>query len=198
MNNGSALEEVIAFDQELFKKINSEWTSELLDQVLPILTDLHKHPVYLAPVLLIIVGWILRQRQRALHPFILSIFSFALSDSINHRILKPIVQRARPEFVLEHVRLLTHSHKGFSFPSNHAANVFGLAVVLSFFYPRYWIAFVLTAFTIAYSRVYVGVHFPVDVAVGALVGVSTSSLLLFSYTRTRFWTDYKNQKEPQS
>jgi undecaprenyl-diphosphatase len=70
---------------------------------------------------------------------------------------------------------IPHSH---SFPSGHTATAFAGATALSFFYPRGAPAFFVLAAAIAYSRLYVGVHFPLDVAGGIVIGVATALLLL--------------------
>ena len=57
-------------------------------------------------------------------------------------------------------------------PSNHASNIFALAVILSYFYGRIRIPLFVLASFIAISRVYVGVHYPGDVIVGGLFGYS--------------------------
>lgn len=64
-----------------------------------------------------------------------------------------------------------------SFPSGHAATAFAGATVLSFCAPRLAPAFYVLAAAIAYSRIYVGVHFPLDVLGGIVIGVATALLL---------------------
>jgi membrane-associated phospholipid phosphatase len=71
--------------------------------------------------------------------------------------------------------VIPHSH---SFPSGHTATSFAGATALSLVYPRGTPAFFLLAAAIAYSRLYVGVHFPLDVVGGAVIGVATALLLL--------------------
>jgi undecaprenyl-diphosphatase len=75
---------------------------------------------------------------------------------------------------------IPHSH---SFPSGHTATAVAGAVVLSHLAPRWTPAFVLLAAAIAYSRLYVGVHFPLDVAGGAAIGAATALLLLAAARR---------------
>ena len=70
-----------------------------------------------------------------------------------------------------------------SFPSGHAATSFAGATALSLLYPRGTPLFVLLAAAIAYSRLYVGVHFPLDVVGGAVIGVVTALLLLAAARR---------------
>ena len=75
---------------------------------------------------------------------------------------------------------IPHSH---SFPSGHTATSFAGATALSLLYPRATPAFFLLAAAIAYSRLYVGVHFPLDVVGGAVIGVATALLLLAAARR---------------
>jgi undecaprenyl-diphosphatase len=64
-----------------------------------------------------------------------------------------------------------------SFPSGHAATSFAAATVLSFARPRWAPAFFLLALAIGFSRVYVGVHYPLDVVGGAVLGVVVATAL---------------------
>lgn len=81
-------------------------------------------------------------------------------------LIKVAVPRTRPR-----VHTLVSEPHTHSFPSGHAASSFACAVVLASFAPRLrWPLFVLAAL-IAFSRAYVGVHFPLDVLVGAGVGI---------------------------
>jgi undecaprenyl-diphosphatase len=75
---------------------------------------------------------------------------------------------------------IPHSH---SFPSGHTATAFAGATLLSAFAPRAAPAFYVLAAAIAYSRLYVGVHFPLDVVGGIVIGVVTALLLLAAARR---------------
>ena len=89
-------------------------------------------------------------------------------------LVKMIVGEKRPN---DTGALITipHSH---SFPSGHTATAFAGATMLSFFVPRGAPAFYVLAAAIAYSRLYVGVHYPLDVVGGAIIGAVTALLLL--------------------
>ncbi|MEX2211168.1 MAG: phosphatase PAP2 family protein [Gaiellaceae bacterium] len=67
---------------------------------------------------------------------------------------------------------------GDSFPSGHAATSFAGAVVLARYLPGRWPVLLVLALAIAFSRVYVGVHYPLDVIAGAALGVLVATALL--------------------
>jgi undecaprenyl-diphosphatase len=94
-------------------------------------------------------------------------------------VVKLAVGESRPDEP-DPLIVIPHSH---SFPSGHTATSFAGASALSLVYPRGTPAFFLLAAAIAYSRLYVGVHFPLDVAGGAVIGVVTALLLLAAARR---------------
>lgn len=75
-----------------------------------------------------------------------------------------------------------HSH---SFPSGHAATSFACATVVAALVPSLRLPALVLAAAIGYSRLYVGVHYPLDVLAGALLGVATARLLLVTARRRR-------------
>ncbi len=101
------------------------------------------------------------------------------SDQISAHVFKPIFQRPRPchDEAIKDLVYLPNGHCGgaYGFISSHSCNVFALAVfITAFFKPYYkkiaWVMFSWAA-VIAYSRIYMGVHYPGDVIVGALIGM---------------------------
>ena len=93
------------------------------------------------------------------------------------------------------VHLLEGRGSRFGFPSNHAANCFGLAVLSSMIFKRRWYTglMLVWAVLVGYSRIYVGKHFPLDVLCGALLGVLVAwgvaygLRCLFNSTRYNRW-----------
>jgi undecaprenyl-diphosphatase len=106
-------------------------------------------------------------------PFALVVLAVAAADGIA-TLLKVAIGGTRPS---DKGSLVTipHSH---SFPSGHTAVAFAAAVVLSWLVPRAAPAFFVLALAIGYSRIYIGVHWPLDVVGGAVTGLVTALLLL--------------------
>ena len=178
-------------DRSLFQTVNQTFSNDVFDAVMPIITDLHQEPLFWAAV----TAWILSQilvpaflkrdqsdpkkrfsvyakaaAARWVKAILILSLSMGLADFISYRGIKVWVKRDRPEAAGLQPTLRTHPHSGWSFPSNHSANNFALARTVQFFAPSYAVAAHIFAFTVAFSRVYVGVHFPGDALAGALIG----------------------------
>lgn len=99
-----------------------------------------------------------------------------LCDQLSVKAFKEVFQRYRPCHNLEIKEMvhLVHDKCGakFGFVSSHAANVFGLATFLSFFFreKKYVILLIFWAAFVSYSRIYLGVHYPSDIIVGGILG----------------------------
>ena len=99
-----------------------------------------------------------------------------LTDQLSSGVIKPIFERLRPTFHPETRTAVQTAFGylggGFGFISGHATNFFGLAVFLSLVFRNPWntLLLFLLAFTTAYSRIYLGVHFVTDVVPGMLLG----------------------------
>jgi membrane-associated phospholipid phosphatase len=107
------------------------------------------------------------------------LLSFALSDYISASLIKPFFHRPRPcnnPELADAVRILVPCGSGYSFPSTHAANHFCLgmfaAVTLSRRVRWIWVICLLWATIVSYAQVYVGVHYPLDVTCGGLLGIA--------------------------
>ena len=91
-------------------------------------------------------------------------------------LIRAFYNRPRPFEVLPDLhQLLTHSPGG-SFPSGHAAFSFAIAAVVGRYYPKTSILFYGAAFSLSFSRVVVGIHWPSDIVGGAVIGIAVGLL----------------------
>ncbi|MGH9408769.1 MAG: phosphatase PAP2 family protein [Vicinamibacterales bacterium] len=94
------------------------------------------------------------------------VLALAMSDYV----LKPIVHRSRPFIAAPSVPVIGRPPHDSSFPSGHATSSFAGAVSLARVLPEAAVVWWTLAVAIAYSRVYIGVHYPFDVVAGAALG----------------------------
>lgn len=168
------MEQILQFDYQWFFMINREWTSPILDVILV----LFRNRFFWAPLYLFLIGYfIINHKKDSFIIIAMLLLSFILADNISSSVIKPFFERLRPcndPFIKDQVRLLVECGSGFSFTSSHATNHFAIACFLiSFFYKQHrWVVPVglLWAGSVAYAQVYVGVHFPIDVITGAIIG----------------------------
>ena len=99
--------------------------------------------------------------------------------------LKLFIERPRPYVRFPEREPLLHTAFDYSLPSGHAATSFAAATVLTRFAPRLGPAFFVLAAAVAWSRVYVGVHYPSDILLGALLGTAIGAALVWLEERTK-------------
>ncbi len=121
--------------------------------------------------LLLLYVFLFRQKRDQI--LAISAVGVVLLVDATTQLLKLLFQRIRPCHVLQQLELIRGASCGgsFSFPSNHASNVFALAAFISYNYPRLTIPCFAAAGLVGYSRVYVGAHYPIDVLAGLSWGV---------------------------
>jgi undecaprenyl-diphosphatase len=186
-------------DQQILFLINHDWAHGTSDRVMAVMSSLDFWLPLLVTVTLVAAIWGgFRMRMMLLT----ACLAIAVTDAIVVRTLKDLVGRPRPHEMLEGVRTLDlapatprllaltkplkeeysgvriRPRHGKSFPSAHAANNFAVATVCAVFFRRWgWLLF-LPAILVAYSRVYVGSHWPLDVLVSCLLGLGIGLLVI--------------------
>lgn len=135
-------------------------------------------PVGLAvPVGLFAAGWARNDQDMRLKSVEVGA-SFLLSAAISS-VVKISIRRPRPFVTYPDVITKKSKGGGFSFPSGHTTVAFATATSLSLAYPKWYVVAPSFAYAgaVAYSRMYLGVHFPSDLLGGMLVGIGTSVLV---------------------
>ncbi|MDQ2909561.1 MAG: phosphatase PAP2 family protein [Actinomycetota bacterium] len=125
----------------------------------------------------VVVGLVLAATWRRPWFLVLLLAADFAADGLSYA-LRQAIGRARPPLVYAEPKpLVDVPHTG-AFPSGHASTAFACATVLAWASPRLRVPALGLAAAIAWSRVYVGVHWPLDVLGGAVLGVLVSIALL--------------------
>ncbi len=175
-------------DSTLLYWINTVGSNSVFDILLP----LFRERLFWAPLYLFVAAFALQNFGRHTGMIVLLglVLAVGLADFTSSTLIKKNVQRLRPcndptvnALVVQRVPC----GSGYSFTSSHAANHFAVAVffgmVLGARIPRIRAVLLVWATAIAYSQVYVGVHYPGDVLGGALLGSVIGWWVLVTFRR---------------
>ena len=184
-------------DKSLFVLIQHDSDHSIMDTVMPMLRD----PYTWIPLYVFMLCYIIfRNKNKAVLFILLSVLTFAITDSLAAQVLKPLIGRLRPchdPGMQQLVRSVIDCGGLYSMPSNHAANHFGLAAF--WFYSirsitgKKWHWLWFWAAAICYAQVYVGKHYPFDVLVGATIGFLTG---LGTYRLFVIWEKRQGHRPP--
>ena len=171
----AARDTIINLDHTIWYYLNVLWHTPLLDAIVPYL----RNQWTWAPLYLFLAVFMpLNFGKKGAMWCVFFILTFTLSDYTSASLIKPYFHRIRPcndSELAKMVHFLVPCGSGYSFPSSHAANHFGLAIfsaiTLQHMIKKIRIIALTWAILVAYAQIYVGVHFPLDVTVGAIVGI---------------------------
>lgn len=155
-------------DSRLFLLLNLGLSHPLLDQVMPWITEKHH---FVTPLVILMLALLLWGGQQGRQTILLGLILVILTDQTGN-LLKLLVARVRPCHVVTTTHLLVGCTASWSFPSNHVLNMFGQSTLIATRWRFMAIPAFLVASMVAFSRVYVGVHYPGDVLAGAAIGVA--------------------------
>ena len=179
---------------ELFNYLDTAWLikinaahSQILDRIMWNVSGRFTWiPFYLVIILLLFH----KLKRKAVLHILLATLLIIISDQLASSIMKPDFHRLRPSHTpgLEHLLHYVNNYRGglYGFVSSHAMNVFSFSFYLIFTIRKqlFWLTLIMLpwAFLVAYSRVYLGIHFPSDVAVPFLI----SPILAYCTARIYF------------
>lgn len=167
---------VAGIDQTLFHLANGAWTTPLLDKPMAALSVAGN----LGVLWLALLGLVAAFSKETGRKIALAGLAALAIGFISSELLKDLTMRPRPFLVLDHVRLLVSAPHSYAFPSGHATSSFavasGVAVAgrkLLKKVPFWGWGMLMLATAVSYSRLYVGVHWPTDVAAGIILGLAS-------------------------
>jgi undecaprenyl-diphosphatase len=156
-----------SIDLSVFYFLNHTISTPILDKFFVFITDVNHW--YIAYVILLGVAFFKGGRTGKIAA-ITALIVVGVSDQISSAFLKDLFARIRPCNALPDVNLLVGCTGSYSMPSSHAVNNFAVAVFFLKLYPKLKWVLLTTATIVALSRPYVGVHYPSDIIVGAIIG----------------------------
>ncbi|MEM8524855.1 MAG: phosphatase PAP2 family protein [Bacteroidota bacterium] len=182
------METILALDEALFSFINQDLANPFLDTIMPYWREKTTWiPLY---IIILAFAFLKFSWKKSTLFVILLVSTVGIADQISSQWIKKSVERIRPcndQAMQEELHLLVSCGSGYSFTSSHATNHFAVALFIAFSLfsdKKIWRALLFFwATTIALGQVYVGVHYPLDIIVGALLGLSIGwgMLNLFRY-----------------
>lgn len=175
------MKSIVSLDKWLFTKINRDWSNSFFDAFMPYM----RNPSFWIPLyVLLIVFAFVKFPKKALVWIISFAVAVATSDIISSHIIKPLIGRTRPcndPELSQSLRMLAnYCGQNGSFTSSHAANHFTIAaflfITLKPIWGNYTAIFFLWAAIISYAQIYVGVHFPLDILGGTILGLTIGNV----------------------
>lgn len=182
-----AILSLIELDHSLFYLINSEWTNPFLDWLMPV----WRNKYFWLPAYFFIIFFAIFNYGKKSYWFILfMIAGVGTADFTSSHFVKKTIKRTRPcnDASLQQVRSLVSCGSGYSFTSSHATNHFAISYFLfatlgiQFKKIRGWL--IAWAASVSFAQVYVGVHFPVDVISGMILGILIAKLFVWMYLKS--------------
>ncbi|GFP77722.1 phosphatase PAP2 family protein [Clostridium fungisolvens] len=169
---------IYGIDNSILDFISNNLHSLWLDKLMISLTDLGDGGIIWIAIAL---GLIVSKKYRK-SGFML-LMAILLGALFGEMIIKNIVQRARPFTHVPGMELLIKKPNSYSFPSGHTTASFAAAGILSYCFRKYRVAFYLLAALIAFSRLYLYVHYPSDVLGGIVLGSLSCLLTIYIFNK---------------
>ena len=154
--------------------------SDTLDTIMPIITKLGSYGI----VWIIICIYLLARKKYRRDGLMLAV-ALIIGLIIGNITLKPIIRRTRPYDVNTAFQLLIPKQIDFSFPSGHSLSSFAAATVLFCTNKKMGIPAIMLAASIAFSRLYLYVHYPSDVVGGSVMGIIIGYLTIKCFQKKK-------------
>ncbi|MFC0473174.1 phosphatase PAP2 family protein [Halalkalibacter kiskunsagensis] len=161
-------------DNRVFFVVNQLWRCKVLDALLPRITHLGGAIFSLSLLFFLMIIFTNDIRYWAIDAFISLSLGF-----VSVQIIKKLSCRKRPYLTLPNVNICQNPLKDYSFPSGHTTAAFSIAVVFALHSPLLALSVIPLALLVGISRMYVGLHYPTDCIIGALLGTISAILAVY-------------------
>ncbi len=166
-------------DIKMLNMINKKFHYRILDKIMPLITALGNGGIVWFAISIYLMSG---ENHRTEGYMVLA--SIAIAAVIGEGIIKHLIKRTRPFVNMLECKLLISKPITYSFPSGHTASSFAAAGIFISANSKFSIMALILASLIAFSRVYLNVHYPTDVIMGIILGLLCSRivvLLFYSY-----------------
>lgn len=153
-------------DLRILETIRTYFSSSLMDSIMVLITKLGDRGL-----IWIIISVILLVSKKYKKIGITMIVALLLTSIIGEGLIKNIIQRPRVFNSINDIELIIKAPSSYSFPSGHTASSFAAAMVLGYYIKEYKYLFYFLAFLVAFSRLYLWVHYPSDIVGGMIFGI---------------------------
>ncbi len=164
-------------DMKLLLHVNDKFKHAFLDRMMPFITALGNGGIIWILAALIFV---FDEKTRTLGEMIIS--ALILTTILGEGIIKHIIKRARPFVHGLEEKLLILKPITYSFPSGHTSSSFAAAGILYAMESRLAVFALILAAMIAFSRVYLNVHYPTDVFMGIILGLFCAHITIAAFS----------------
>lgn len=166
---------ILNIDNWILSFIQEYIANPFLDRVFPLITSIGD-----TGLLWIAIAVVLLFSRKNRKVGVLLIVALLITTFLGEGILKNLIQRPRPFLAMNKDVLLIDRPSSYSFPSGHTGSSFAAAYILANYFKRYRIIFYIIASLIAFSRLYLYVHYPTDILGGIALGVFSGYISLFA------------------
>ena len=161
------IETIQNIDLEILNYIQEVVSNTVLDKLMIFMTAWGSKGV-----IWIVISLLLAINKKTRRVGIMAMTALILTGILGEAVIKPLVKRARPFMDHPSVKLIIKAPSSYSFPSSNTALSFTVAAILLKEFKKYGMVFLVVATLIAFSRVYLFVHYPSDVVVGIMMGLT--------------------------
>jgi Membrane-associated phospholipid phosphatase len=167
------IEYINKFDLKILEFIHNNLQNSFFNKIMPPITSLGEYSLFW-----LLLGGVLIINKKYRKIGILTVLTILLTIIMDGAIIKNIVQRPRPFLQETTINMLITKPLDYSFPSVHTAAAVAACVILFKTIKKYSIPFIFLAILIAFSRLYLFVHYPSDVLGGVFLGLISSKIVL--------------------